>query len=101
LLPETRGLSLEVRTVCRLGIDCCSSHFIVQDMDILFGAVTAENRRRDRLVVQNNLMGEVYNASSHENGLKLRSMYPMQDQSVKADSEPSIQPSGESLEKYQ
>ncbi|GJJ07225.1 hypothetical protein Clacol_001425 [Clathrus columnatus] len=37
-LPETRGLSLE-------------------DMDVLFGAVSVEARRRDRLVVHNNLIG--------------------------------------------
>lgn len=38
LIPETKGLSLE-------------------DMDVLFGAVTAEARQRDRLVVHSNLMG--------------------------------------------
>jgi len=37
-------------------------------MDVLFGAITPENRRRDRLVVHNNLMGRVY---TEENGSQL------------------------------
>lgn len=76
----------------------------MQDMDILFGAVTAENRRRDRLVVQNNLMGGVYDACSHESGQKFRSMYPMQEQSVSPSRETSIRLTDtevESMEKYQ
>ncbi|KAF8514837.1 putative high-affinity glucose transporter of the major facilitator superfamily [Hysterangium stoloniferum] len=40
-LPETRGLALE-------------------EMDLLFGAVTVESRRRDRLVVHHELTGERY-----------------------------------------
>jgi len=38
-------------------------------MDVLFGAITPENRRRDRLVVHTNLMGRVYHEenSSHVN----------------------------------
>jgi len=87
LLPETRGLSLE-------------------DMDVLFGAVTAENRRRDRLVVQNNLMGEVYDDRSHEvyDGRNFRSVYPMQDKPISPHSETSIHHTStdvESTEKHQ
>lgn len=33
-------------------------------MDVLFGVVSVESRRRDRLVVRNNLMGSVYDDST-------------------------------------
>jgi len=80
-LPETRGLSLE-------------------DMDVLFGAVTAENRRRDRLVVQNNLMGEVYDGRNYDayNGQNFRSVYPMQDKPGSPQSENSIHQTGTEVE---
>ncbi|KAF8530913.1 putative high-affinity glucose transporter of the major facilitator superfamily [Gautieria morchelliformis] len=64
LLPETRGLSLE-------------------DMDVLFGAVSAESRLRDRLVVRNNLMGSAYDGDSHGfNGQNFCTVYPMEGKSV-------------------
>ncbi|KIJ37450.1 hypothetical protein M422DRAFT_781797 [Sphaerobolus stellatus SS14] len=53
-LPETRGLSLE-------------------DMDILFGAISLENRHRDRLVVHTNLMGQVYTAPNDSDDLQVNS----------------------------
>ncbi|KAF8592722.1 hypothetical protein K439DRAFT_32125 [Ramaria rubella] len=64
ILPETRGLSLEVCfTLTPSASVPASDHRISQDMDVLFGAISVESRRRDRLVVQNNLMGEVYDGA--------------------------------------
>ena len=49
-----------------------------QDMDVLFGVVSVESRRRDRLVVQNNLMGSVYDDGTQG----YHSVYPMEGKSM-------------------
>jgi hypothetical protein len=45
-------------------------------MDVLFGAISVESRRRDRIVVRNNLMGSVYDGSGQHEGQYIHAVYP-------------------------
>jgi len=60
-LPAGNSRSLTRGILPSLILKMFSNLDFLQDMDVLFGAITPENRRRDRLVVHTNLMGRVYN----------------------------------------
>lgn len=51
-------------------------------MDVLFGAVSLESRRRDRLVVRSHLIGSVYDGRGEHESQYIHAMYPMEGKAV-------------------
>lgn len=59
-------------------------------MDVLFGAVTIENRRRDRLVIQSNLMGYTDPEATLRNEVTFKDQSGMSLQNMANTSQTSI-----------
>lgn len=51
-------------------------------MDVLFGAVSIESRRRDRLVVRSHLIGSVYDGRGEHESQYIHPIYPMEGKAV-------------------